>query len=129
MAHIISVNLSNVTGEIRNGEHVEFVLNNYAKIYGEIVHSENHGWFVSVRDDIFDIIGVNKLAFVKRAVGYTPTEGYWPFVKSVNDLRRVLTALEKYRPNDAPKQDNKEEKKPFALEIYRRRTIHLNFKL
>lgn len=96
-------------------------------------------YYISVKPSnsvIFNKLNIEEpLSYVKNIVGYT-VYGAWPEVKSLEDLKKVLRALERYPeyPNRIP-EDRKpiisddKDTKPFILKIKSKRNPSLNYKL
>lgn len=77
-------------------------------------------------DKIFDILGIeDKYDFIKKAVGYRPDDGWFPFVRSIEDLKKIVKAFAEYRPDGMT--DDKEER--FTLSVNKHKPTKLNFKL
>lgn len=77
------------------------------KYTGTIGHSPSNGYFVSINGyynhEPFDLAGVEKASFMKSVLGYTDDDGDWPWMKSTDDILKVLAALDKLYVSKRPK--------------------------
>ena len=69
------------------------------KYTGTIGHGAGYGYYVSINGyhnyEPFDLAGVEKVSFTESVLGYTDDDGDWPWMKSTDDILKVLVELDK----------------------------------
>lgn len=72
---------------------------------GTICYSSSYGYYVDIDSygnyKPFDLAGVKKVSFTESVLGYTDDDGAWPWMKSTDDILKVLVELDKlYVPGE-----------------------------
>ena len=69
---------------------------NFRMIQSEVRFiTDRNLYFLNFRqqnDIIFDLCGINKSDFMKNTLGYD-LDGFWPYVRNINDLKTQLQSL------------------------------------
>lgn len=86
------------------------------KYTGTICYSSSYGYYVDIDSygnyKLFDLAGVKKVSFTESVLGYTDDDGAWPWMKSTDDILKVLVELDRlYVPKES------EIEKPGSMEM------------
>jgi len=69
------------------------------KYVGQIAYSAGAGYCIDFgrysNCKPFDLAGVEKLSFMESVLGYIDRKGSWPWMKSTDDILKVLVELDK----------------------------------
>lgn len=83
---------------------------------GTICYSSSYGYYVDIDSygnyKPFDLAGVKKVSFTESVLGYTDDVGAWPWMKSTDDVLKVLVELDRLYLFQAP-----EIEKPKSMEM------------
>lgn len=69
------------------------------ELTGKIQLSSKYGYWIEFDDcsnsELFELAKVDKVSFMKNILGYTNNCGKWPWMKSTDDILKVLVELDK----------------------------------
>lgn len=87
------------------------------KKYKGTIYCDTKGYYVAMEGypnyKLFELAGVDKLTFMKAVLGYTDDgDGFWPWMKSKDDVLKVLVELDRLYLFQAP-----EIEKPKSMEM------------
>jgi len=78
----------------------------YKRLTGTIGYSSGSGYYIDIdgynNAKPFDLAGVEKVSFMENVLGYINCDGEWPWMKSTDDILKVLVELDKLYMFEGP---------------------------